>query len=88
MKRAYKYICDLVGHNKVAAVDRMVSLDANDFRKLLDSYSPEKTVFDNNIIFDLDGSFLWTAIGVQTKKKHIDKLCKQFNITDVKFEII
>lgn len=88
MTKAYKYICDLVGHTKVASVDRMVALDANDFRKLLDNYSPEKTVFDNNIIFDLGGSFLWTATGVQTKKKHIDKLCKQFNITDVKFEII
>lgn len=88
MRKAYKYICDLVGHGKVAAIDRFVSLDANDFRKALDHYCPEKSVFDNKVIFDLGGSYLWTATEAKTKKKHIDKLCKQFNITDVKFEII
>jgi hypothetical protein len=88
MYKAYSYLVNKVGHEKIAKMDRFVSLDINNFRKTLDSHQPETPVTESNIIFDLGGSYLWTATGAQAKKKHIDKICNKFGIEELKFEII
>ena len=88
MYRAYKYLVDKVGHEEIAKFDRFVSLDINDFRRQLDNYQPDTPVTESNVIFDLDGSYLWTATGGESKKRHIEKICENFGITDLKFEII
>ena len=88
MYRAYRYMVEKVGHEEIANMDRFVSLDINDFRRQLDSYQPETPVTESNIIFDLNGSYLWTATDAKSKKKHINKICEKYGIKELKFEIL
>lgn len=88
MAIAYKHICGIAGHEKVAEFDRLVSLDINNFRRYLDNHSPNTHVSDSSAIRDLDGSYLWTVVDAKSKVKHINKLCDKFGIDNLTFEIV
>jgi len=82
--RGYKYVCDTVGHEKVAKFDRIVRLKIEDFSEYKTTKSGKQcSVYESTDIVDLNGSFLWCCLSANDKIDYLTKTVKYFGITDV-----
>ena len=88
MSRAYKYVCDKIGHEQVRNFDRLVTSNPQDFKKWVVPYGFEGPLEQFNGVVDLGDSYLWTVMDAKTKKKNVDRLCENFKIDELSFEIV
>lgn len=90
MAIAYKYICQKVGFEKVVELDRLLRWKMDEFKDYVESSYRGKnmTVEQATEIIDIDGAFLWTGVSAKSKKRHINRLQKTFNLDELSFEIV
>jgi hypothetical protein len=87
MAKAYEHIISKVGTEKVANFDSYFTLNLKDFTKYCESFGIQDL---NNTpsVSRIAGGFLWTSLDGKSKKRHIDKMCVEFGIEGLKFEIV